>query len=129
MHRRQFVNAGIGLGLSTLLAGCRGLIGPDGATLIIQNEDRHPHTYEIDADEDHSTAGRLAAGESTTVDSFVPYQDYRYPVDLRVTVDDETIRTATIGIHTDVQQFYVQIQTADSVEIGPDRVYSPTPPQ
>jgi hypothetical protein len=127
MHRRRFVNAGIGLVLASLVAGCPGLSGTDGATLVVQNKDGHSHTYEIDADEDQTTAGRLAAGESTTVEHFVPYQDYRYPVDLRVTVDDETVRTATIGIHTDVQQFYVQIQTTDSVEIGPDRVYSPTP--
>jgi len=128
MNRRQFVNGG-GVALSVFLAGCPGSSGTDGATLVVQNDDSRSHDYEIGTDEDQSTTGRLGAGESTTVENFVPYQDYRHAVDLSVTVDDESVHTVTIHIKTDVQQVYVEIETSDSVEIGPDRVYSLTPPQ
>ncbi|WP_155119363.1 hypothetical protein [Halomicrobium katesii] len=127
MHRRQFVSVGAGLGLSALVAGCPGLSGGDGAALVVRNGDDRAHTYEVEVDGSQSTAGDLSADESSTIEGLVPYEDYTHAVDLRVIVDDETARVATIRMQSDVQQVYVEIVGPESVEIGPDRLHSPTP--
>lgn len=99
--------------------------------LRVRNRDSRAHAYEVTATDydGRAKSGRLAAGESTTASDFLPYQDYAHSDTVAVAVDGTRVREVDVFVQFDVNEMDVDVLDAETVEIGPDDVFSPTPPE
>lgn len=131
MKRRPFMILCANLSIISFFSGCAELTGSEGVDLEIRNTDSEKHSYEVTADDGHqspTTSGELTSNESETTSNFLPYLDYGHSATIKVTLDETQIHETTVHIETDIEVIEIEIIDSKSVTVGPDAIYSPSPP-
>lgn len=131
MDRRTFIGQSGGLAFLSQFAGCSSFLGSDGVDLLVRNKGSEVHAYTVEDTERDSrtTSEELAPDESDTKRNFLPREDYQYPATISVALDGTHVHESDIQIPHDVSRIKVVIRDSQSVEIWPNDVYSPTPPE